>query len=227
MLSKIILALTVLGQEGGEEPPVAAPPPDFGPYTEETADSYEQDGGMNMVWITFKSTFYSNIYYGADGEKKEITEDDPTSISSKYNTLMTKLAGQIEAKTSKKYYIVFFDSQEYQDHAIEGLGCKNVVEASCISVLLPLGEGKPEDMEDEPEVIYTKEFSVPEILSTEAHMEEILKFVALVEAPGGTEKEQYKFVPADEPEGEPDEGDADSGFGSDDEAPDADAAEDM
>jgi len=226
MLSKIILALAVQGQEepAGDEPPVA-PPPDFGPYTEETADSYEQDGGMNMVWITFKSAFYSSIYYGADGERKEMTEDDPTSISSKYNEKMTKLAKDIEAKVGKKYYIVFFDSQEYQDHAIEGLGCKNVAEASCISVLLPLGEGKPEDMEDEPEVIYTKEFSVPEIESTDAHMQEILKFVEMVEAPGSTEKDQYKFVPADEPEGEPDE--ADDGFGSDDEAPDADAAEDM
>lgn len=223
MLSKIVLALAVQGQDAGEEPPVA-PPPDFGPYTEETADSYEQDGGMNMVWITFKSGFYSNIYYGADGERKEMTEDDPSSISSVYNTLMTKLAGDIEAKTGKKYHIVFFDSQEYQDHAIEGLGCKNVAEASCISVLLPLGEGKPEDMEDEPEVIYTKEFSVPEIQATDGHMEEILKFVQMVEEPG-TEKEAYKFVPADEePEGDGAD-EPDSGFGSDDENPDA--AEDM
>lgn len=116
---------------------------------------------------------------------------------------------------SKKYYIVFFDSKEYKDHAVEGLNCK-VETDTCISVLLPMGgEGK----EEEEEVVYTRPLPDGKDLSAtdESQMKFILDFVKLVES-DSAEKDQYKFTPSFDDDGaEGDEPPEDEGLGSDDE----------
>jgi len=207
MLAKILL-LRFLAAE--EEAP-AAEAPLFGPYTEETAERYDHDA-MSMVWISFKSDVYAGMYY--DGDAKKTVEQDPVTTS--FGTRMTKLAGEIEGAVSKKYHIVFFDSKEYKDHAVEGLNCKVETE-TCISVLLPMGgEGK----EEEEEVVYTRPLPDGKDLSAtdESQMKFILDFVKLVES-DSPEKDQYKFTPSFDDDGA--EGDEppedDEGLGSDDE----------
>jgi len=207
MLAKILLLRFLVAEE--EAP--AAEAPLFGPYTEETAERYDHDA-MSMVWISFKSAVYAGMYYDGDA-KKEVAEDP---VTTSFGPRMTKLAGEIEGAVSKKYHIVFFDSKEYKDHAVEGLNCKVETE-TCISVLLPMGgEGK----EEEEEVVYTRPLPDGKDLSAsdESQMKFILDFVKLVES-DSPEKDQYKFTPSFDDDGA--EGDEppedDEGLGSDDE----------
>lgn len=211
MLAKILLLRFLAAEVAPEEEAVpAAEAPLFGPYTEETAERYDHDA-MSMVWISFQSDIYAGMYYDGD-TKKEITNDP---VTEKFGERMTKLAGEIEGAVSKKYHIVFFDSKEYKDHAVEGLNCK-VETDTCISVLLPMGgEGK----EEEEEVVYTRPLPDGKNLSAtdESQMKFILDFVKLVES-DSTEKDQYKFTPSFDDDGaEGDEPPEDEGLGSDDE----------
>lgn len=212
MLAKILLLRFLAAQPPQDEAP-AAEAPLFGPYTEETAERYDHDA-MSMVWISFKTDEYAKYYYKGDS-KKDMQETDADSVSSKFGTRMTKLAGEIEGAVSKKYHIVFFDSKEYKDHAVEGLNCKVETE-TCISVLLPMGG---EDKEEE-EVVYTRPLPDGKNLSEtdESQMKFILDFVKLVES-DSAEKDQYKFTPSFDDDGA--EGDEppedDEGLGSDDE----------
>lgn len=210
MLAKILLLPFLVAEDA--EAPAAEAPPLFGPYTEETAERYDHDA-MSMVWISFKSDVYAGIYYDGDS-KKDMQETDALSVSSVFGPRMTKLAGEIESGVSKKYHIVFFDSKEYKDHAVEGLNCKVDTE-TCISVLLPMGtEGK----EEEEEVVYTRPLPDGKNLSQsdESQMKFILDFVKLVES-DSTDKDQYKFTPTfDDEEGDEPPEDED-GLGSDDE----------
>lgn len=215
MLSKILLLPFILAQDGDDAPAAAAPL--FGAYTEDTAESYDHDQ-MSMVWISFKTVDYATLYY-SDDTKKDMTEESDTSISKKFKEKMEDLAKKIEKEVNKKYHIVFFDSKEYKDHAIEGLNCK-VDESACVSVLLPMAG----DKEDDEEVVYTTPFTAefdPNKVYSEAEpawYTEILKFVQLVEGPDGPEKEKHKFTPSfddDDADGE-DEPPEEDGFGSDD-----------
>jgi len=212
MFTKIALLGLLSAQDEPPVPPSNAPL--FGPYTEDTAESYDHDS-MSMVWISFKTEVYSKYYYDGD-TKKDLAETDATSVSGIFGTRMTKLAGEIEAAVGKKYHIVFFDSKEYKDHAVEGLNCKVDAE-TCISVLKPMGGGEGGE---EDEVVYTKPLPGGQDLNEtdEAHMSFILDFVKLVES-DGTEKDQYKFTPSfsDDDEGDSGAPPEDEGFGSDEE----------
>jgi len=214
MLAKILLLRCLAAEMEDTTDTPAAEAPLFGPYTEETAERYDHDA-MSMVWISFKTDHYARIYYDGDA-KKDIQETDATSVSSVFSPRMTKLAGEIEGAVSKKYHIVFFDSKEYKDHAVEGLNCKVETE-TCISVLLPMpmaGEGK----EEEEEIVYTrplpdgKEFSE----SDESQMKFILDFVKLVES-DSADKQQYKFTPTFDDDGDDKEEQEDDIFGDGDE----------
>jgi len=214
MFSKIALLRLLVAQDETEAPPVELPPI-FGPYTEETAEKYEIEAGLSMVWISFKTEVYAKYYYNGDS-KKEMAETDATSVSSVFGPRMTKLAEEIEAAVGKKYYIVFFDSKEYKDHAVEGLNCK-VDADTCISVLKPMGA--PESEEDE--VVYTRALPAGQDLSEtdESQMTFIVDFVKLIES-DGTEKDQYKFTPSfsdDDESGDAAAPPEDEGFGSDEE----------
>jgi hypothetical protein len=212
MFAKILLLRFLSAQESTDTPPMADAPL-FGPYTEDTSEKYDHDA-MSMVWISFKTEEYAAVYYDGDS-KKDMQETDATSVSSVFGPRMTRLAGEIESAVSKKYHIVFFDSKEYKDHAIEGLNCK-VEKDTCISVLLPMGgEGK----EEEEEVVYTRPLPDGNNLkeSDESQMKFILDFVKLVES-DSPEKETYKFVPSFDDDGadgeeQPEE---DDGFGESD-----------
>lgn len=213
MLSKILLLPFILAQDEGDAPAAAAPL--FGAYTEDTAESYDHDQ-MSMVWISFKTLDYTGWYYDAD-TKKDMKEDAAGSITSTFGTRMTKLAEEIKAAVNKQYHIVFFDSKEYKDHAIEGLNCK-VDEQACVSVLLPMAG----DKEDDEEVVYTKPFPGEFKSVEESSMTFILDFVKLVES-DSADKDAFKFTPSfddDDADGE-DEPPEEDGFGSDDEKDEA------
>jgi len=210
MFTKIAFLPFIAAQEE-PVPPVDAPL--FGPYTEETAESYDHDS-MSMVWISFATNDYASFYYDGD-TKKDLPETDALSVSSVYGPRMTKLAGEIESAVNKKYHIVFFDSKEYKDHAMEGLNCKVDTE-TCISVLKPMGAGGEEKEDDE--VVYTRPLPGNAKLSEsdESQMKFIIDFVKLVES-DGTEKDQYKFTPSFDDEDEAEAPADEDGFGSDEE----------
>lgn len=211
MLTKIALLSCLFAQDESDAPvPPIEPPPLFGPYTQDTADRYEVEAQLNMVWISFDEKTYSDIYYDGD-TKKDLQETDATSVSSVFGPRMLQLAAEIEKAVGKKYHIVFFDSKEYKDHAVEGLNCK-VETDNCISVLKPMGH---QDLKEEPdeEVVYTKPLPGKLSHTDESQMQFIIDFVKLVEAPG-PEKDEYKFSPSfDDDEPVPEE----DGFGSDEE----------
>jgi hypothetical protein len=214
MLSKILLASSIFAQDDAP-PPAEAPV--FGPYTEETAEQYDHEA-MSMVWISFKTETYSKHYYNGEEKKADMKETDATSISSVYGTRMKQLAEEIEKSLSKKYHIVFFDTKEYKDHAIEGLNCKDVETDTCISVLLPMGG---DEKEEEEEVVYTRKLGADLDVGNETQMKFILDFVKDVENKSPSIAE-YKFTPSFEDEEEGDDAPPeDDGFGSDDEAPEA------
>jgi len=210
MLAKILLLPFLVAEDDAP----AANAPLFGPYTEETAEKYDHDA-MSMVWISFKTDEYAKIYYDGDA-KKDMQETDATSVSSVYGPRMTKLAGEIESAVSKKYHIVFFDSKEYKEHAVEGLNCK-VETDTCISVLLPM---TGDEKEEEEEIVYTRPLPDSKNLSEsdESQMKFILDFVKLVES-DSEEKNQYKFTPSFDDDGADGEEPPEDGFGSDDENP--------
>lgn len=216
MLAKILLLRFLAAEFEDTTDTPAAEAPLFGPYTEETAERYDHDA-MSMVWISFKTDEYSKIYYDGDA-KKDMQETDATSVSSIYGPRMTKLAAEIESAVSKKYHIVFFDSKEYKEHAVEGLNCK-VETDTCISVLLPMPMGG-EEKEEEEEIVYTRALPDNKNLSEsdESQMKFILDFVKLVES-DSTEKQQYKFTPSFDDDGADNEEPPEDGFGSDDENP--------
>jgi len=208
MLSKILLLPFILAEDAPEAPPSDAPL--FGAYTEDTAESYDHDK-MSMVWISFKTADYQGWYYDNDS-KKDMQETSADSVTSTFGPRMTKLAGEIEGAVNKKYHIVFFDSKEYRDHAVEGLNCK-VDEQACVSVLLPMAG----DKEDDEEVVYTKPFPGEFKSVEESSMNFILDFVKLVESES-TDKDEWKFTPSFDEDDEAGEDDPpeDDGFGSDD-----------
>jgi len=198
MLTKIALLSCLAAQDEPVDPVPPVDAPLFGPYTEETAEGYDHDS-MSMVWISFDEKTYSDIYYDGD-TKKDLQETDATSVSSVFGPRMLQLAGEIEKAVNKKYHIVFFDSKEYKDHAVEGLNCKVETE-NCISVLKPMGH---QDLKEEPdeEVVYTKPLPGKLSPTDESQMQFIIDFVKEVEtnAPG---VEKYKFTPSfDDDEGD-------------------------
>merc|ERR1719295_394384 len=163
-----------------------------------------------MVWFSIKEEHYRKIYY--DGEtKREFKETDAGSITYDYGKKMNELAKKIEDTLGKKFHIVFFDSKEYKDHAVEGLNCKVDTE-SCVSVLKPMGADNEED-----EVVYTKplEHDFEKLKDDDAAHAFVLNFVTDVE---NNNAEAHKFTPSfDDDEGEPPFPPEDEGFGSDEE----------
>lgn len=227
MLQKFFLPALILAEETTTEEPKIAPPPKFGAYTETTAESYDHED-MHMVWISFPSSFYASIYYKGDEKNEEITEAHEKSITSIFGAAMEGLVADIESminteyQKKKDYHVVFFDSKEYKDHAVEGLNCK-VDTDLCASVLLPLG--KAADGEDMPEeTVYTKALSVKEFTQgnptkLKEELKEIVDLVKIVENEKSTERDAFKFTPSFDDEDSPPGGeeDDDEGFGSDDE----------
>jgi len=219
MLTKIALLASIASEEPVADP---APPPPveapiWGAYTDETAELYEHEY-VSMVWFSIKNEHYKKTYYDGNNNKKDIKETDAGSITSDYEKKMNELAKNIEKAVGKKFYIVFFDTEEFKDHAVEGLNCK-VDTQSCVSVLKPMGG---EDNEEDEEVVYTKplDFDFEKLKDDAAAHDFVLNFVKDIESKDAAILEKYKFTPSfddDEGEGEPPFPPEDEGFGSDEE----------
>lgn len=170
MKTALFLALThvALAEEEQIEAP-QEPPKAWGIYDDQTAQLYDHEH-HSMVWFSIA------------GYKK----DQEDTYKQNYKETMTQLQTDIEAANpGTKYFVVFFDSAEYMDHAKEGLNCTDIEKKSCISVIqaVKMEDGKEDEMPEE--VVYTKHFDEPlaedKSSNAAAQRKEFLDFVTLIE----------------------------------------------
>lgn len=164
-----------LAQDETEKPP--QPLEAWGVYSEDTADAYDQEP-QPMVWISFSQNEFKN-----------------GGVQDKYFSAVKKAKEETEAKVGTKHHWVYFDTEAYNDHATEGLGCK---ELPCVSIISPIQE--------DDELVYTKPLTFAEG-KFESAIEEVKAFVELVK---DGKADEFKHEPSDEgPPMEPEDDDED------------------
>jgi len=182
MIALQLLAWTAFADEE------SAPLPAWGEFTENTAEEYDKIPNK-LVWLSFSKEEYNSGK--EDGKNNKLDQT--------YKDLIEKLKKEVQAEINEEWHWVYYDSDTYNDHSVEGLGCTNL---PCVSVT------SPTEADDGNEWVYTKplSFANGDLKSAEA---EIKKFVIDVKNGKAQEFEHTIDMGEDDDQGFEDDDDLD------------------